>query len=194
MFESLSPIVKQFRTEAETRNIKRRKDENAKRTPADVHKASSANIYKHRNDLPLPPIERISRTDVEVTNSYGTNTLRLREFARTEKPEEVVIPLASLDDGVLYEPVFDGQNILIKLNQSHDFYQKYYLQCINNPIAMEALDTLLWCFARAEVQSAAEIRTQFTEMREFVSKLLRRIAEEKQLVELGESKEEDLDE
>ena len=59
---------------------------------------------------------------------------------------------------------------------------------------MEALDTLLWCFARAEVQSAAEIRTQFTEMREFVSKLLRRIAEEKQLVELGESKEEDLDE
>lgn len=187
MFESLSPIVKQFRTEAESRNVKRRREENAKRTPADVHAASSANIYKHRNDLPLPPIERISRTDVEVTNSYGTNTLRLREFARAVKPEEVVLPVESLDDGVLYEPVFNGSDILIKLNQSHDFYQKYYLRCIGNPIAMEAMDTLLWCFARAEVQSAAEIRTQFTEMREFVSKLLRKIAEEKQFVELDQA-------
>jgi hypothetical protein len=194
MFESLSPIVKQFRTEAESRNIKRRKEENAKRTPADVHAASSANIYKHRNDLPLPPIERISRTDVEVTNSYGTNTLRLREFARAVKPEEVVLPVESLDDGVLYEPVFNGSDILIKLNQSHDFYQKYYLRCIGNPIAMEAMDTLLWCFARAEVQSTAEIRTQFAEMRDFVSKLLRKIAEEKQFVELDGSSDGDVSE
>jgi hypothetical protein len=194
MFESLSPIVKQFRTEAESRNVKRRREENAKRTPADVHAASSANIYKHRNDLPLPPIERISRTDVEVTNSYGTNTLRLREFARAVKPEEVVLPVESLDDGVLYEPVFNGSDILIKLNQSHDFYQKYYLRCIGNPIAMEAMDTLLWCFARAEVQSTAEIRTQFAEMREFVSKLLRKIAEEKQFIELDGTSDGDLSE
>jgi hypothetical protein len=194
MFESLSPIVKQFRAEAENRNVKRRREENAKRTPADVHAASSTNIYKHRNDLPLPPIERISRTDVEVTNSYGTNTLRLREFARAVKPEEVVLPVESLDDGVLYEPVFNGTDILIKLNQGHDFYQKYYLRCIGNPIAMEAMDTLLWCFARAEVQSTAEIRTQFAEMREFVSTLLRKIAEEKKFVELDDSADEDLDE
>jgi len=194
MFEALSPIVKQFRADAEGRNVKRRREENAKRTPADVHAASSTNIYKHRNDLPLPPIERISRTDVEVTNSYGTNTLRLREFARTVKPEEVVLPVESLDDGVLYEPVFNGSDILIKLNQGHDFYQKYYLRCIGNPIAMEAMDTLLWCFARAEVQSTAEIRTQFTEMREFVSKLLRKIAEEKQFVELDQTDNGEMDE
>jgi hypothetical protein len=190
MFETLSPIVKQFRAEAESRNVKRRKEANASRTPEDVHAASSANIFKHRNDLPLPPIERISRTDVEVTNSYGTNTLRLREFARSAKPEEVVLPVKSLDDGVLYEPVFNGTDILIKLNQGHDFYQKYYLQCISNPIAMEAMDTLLWCFARAEIQATAEIRTQFSEMREFVSTLLRKIAEEKQFVELGELSDE----
>jgi hypothetical protein len=184
MFATMSPIIKQFRTEAETRNVKRRKEENAKRTPADVHAASSINISRHKDDVPLPHIERINKTDVEVTNSYGTNTLRLREFARAVKPEEVVLPVNSLDDGVLYEPVFNGSEILIKLNQSHDFYQKYYLKCINTPIAMEALDTLLWCFARAEIQSTAEIRTQFSEMRDFVSKLLRKIAEEKEYVDL----------
>jgi hypothetical protein len=194
MFEALSPIVKQFRTEAESRNVKRRREDNAKRTPEDVHAASSTNIFKHRNDIPLPPIERISRTDVEVTNTYGTNTLRLREFAKATKPEEVVLPVPTLDDGVLYEPVFNGSDILIKLNQGHDFYQKYYLRCIGNPVAMEAMDTLLWCFARAEVQSTAEIRTQFTEMREFVSKLLRKIAEEKQFVELDSGDDGELDE
>ncbi len=191
MFAAMSPIVKQFRTEAETRNVKRRKEENAKRTPADVHAASSINISRHKNDVPLPHIERINKTDVEVTNTYGTNTLRLREFARSVKPEEVVLPVSTLDDGVLYEPVFNGSEILIKLNQSHDFYQKYYLKCINTPIAMEALDTLLWCFARAEIQSTAEIRTQFSEMREFVSKLLRKIAEEKDFVNLDESPEDE---
>ena len=105
-----------------------------------------------------------------------------------------MLPVESLDDGVLYEPVFNGTDILIKLNQGHDFYQKYYLRCIGNPIAMEAMDTLLWCFARAEVQSTAEIRTQFAEMREFVSTLLRKIAEEKKFVELDDSADEDLDE
>jgi Tfp pilus assembly protein PilO len=59
---------------------------------------------------------------------------------------------------------------------------------------MEALDTLLWCFARAEVQSAAEIRTQFAEMREFVSTLLRKIAEEKEFVELSEEIGDDVNE
>jgi hypothetical protein len=59
---------------------------------------------------------------------------------------------------------------------------------------MEAMDTLLWCFARAEVQSTAEIRTQFAEMRDFVSKLLRKIAEEKQFVELDGSSDGDVSE
>ena len=68
------------------------------------------------------------------------------------------------------------------------------MRCIDNPIAMEALDTLLWCFARAEIQSTAEIRTQFAEMREFVSKLLRKIAEEKQFTELGDSDDGKFDE
>jgi hypothetical protein len=52
----------------------------------------------------------------------------------------------------------------------------------------------LWCFARAEVQSTAEIRTQFAEMRDFVSKLLRKIAEEKQFVELDGSSDGDVSE
>ena len=68
---------------------------------------------------------------------------------------------------------------MIKLNQSHEFYQKVYLGCLDSPMALEALDTILWSFARAELNSATNIRDQFAEMRQLVSSYLRRYAEDK---------------
>jgi hypothetical protein len=124
-------------------------------------------------------MERTNRNDVVVQNQYGTNTLRLREFAQPTKPDNCVIPVQHLDDGVLYEPVFNGTDLLIKLNQSHEFYQKVYMACLESPVAMEAMDTVLWSFARAEINSATNIRDQFAEMRQLVSSYLRRYAEEK---------------
>ena len=179
MFENLSRIVKGFSAQIEGRNRKRRLEDKLKKTPTDIHKSASESIFKHRNDFPLPPMERTNRNDVVVQNQYGTNTLRLREFAQPTKPDNCVIPVQQLDDGVLYEPVFNGTDLLIKLNQSHEFYQKIYMACLESPIAMEAMDTVLWCFARAEINSATNIRDQFAEMRQLVSSYLRRYAEEK---------------
>ena len=187
MFENLSRIVKGFGAEIEARNRKRRLDDKLKKTPADVHKSASESIFKHRNDFPLPPMERTNRNDVVVQNQYGTNTLRLREFAQPTKPDNCVIPVQYLDDGVLYEPVFNGTDLLIKLNQSHEFYQKIYMACLESPVAMEAMDTVLWAFARAELNSATNIRDQFAEMRQLVSSYLRRYAEEKPEPKLEDS-------
>jgi hypothetical protein len=179
MFENLHPIIRGFRGEIERRNIKRRADDRKTKTPKDIHKAASESIYKHRNDFPLPPIERIGRNDIVIKNQYGTNTLRVRDFAQPTKPDNCVLPVDNLDDGVLYEPFFNGTDLLIKLNQSHEFYQKVYLGCLDSPMALEALDTILWSFARAELNSATNIRDQFAEMRQLVSSYLRRYAEDK---------------
>jgi len=179
MFENLHPIIRGFRGEIERRNIKRRADDRKTKTPKDIHKAASESIYKHRNDFPLPPIERIGRNDIVIKNQYGTNTLRVRDFAQPTKPDICVLPVDNLDDGVLYEPFFNGTDLLIKLNQSHEFYQKVYLGCLDSPMALEALDTILWSFARAELNSATNIRDQFAEMRQLVSSYLRRYAEDK---------------
>lgn len=179
MFENLHPIIKGFSAEIERRNIKRRADERKGKTPKDIHKSASESVYKHRNDFPLPPIERTSRSEILVKNQYGTNPLRIREFTQPTKPDNCILPVDNLNDGVLYEPFFNGTDILIKLNQGHEFYQKIYLACTDSPIALEALDTILWSFARAEINCATNIKDQFAEMRQLVSSYLRRYAEDK---------------
>jgi hypothetical protein len=95
-----------------------------------------------------------------------------------------VIAVPSLDDGVLYEPVFNGTDLIIKLNQNHEFYQRIYLALISDSLALEAMTNILWAFARAELNSATNIRDQFAEMRQLVSAYLRRYAEDKPDVDL----------
>lgn len=184
MFEALQPIITRVNTEAERRNVARRKQSKIAKTPSDAHKSASESIYKHRNDFPMPPIERLNRNHVQVENQYGTNTLRLREFAEPTKPDNCVIAVPSLDDGVLYEPVFNGTDLIIKLNQNHEFYQRIYLALISDSLALEAMTNILWAFARAELNSATNIRDQFAEMRQLVSAYLRRYAEDKPDVDM----------
>ncbi len=61
------------------------------------------------------------------------------------------------------------------------------MACLESPVAMEAMDTVLWAFARAELNSATNIRDQFAEMRQLVSSYLRRYAEEKPEPKLEDS-------
>ena len=180
MFKQIHPIYRKFAQEAEDRNRKRRRKKKLEITPEDLHVESSKIIHKHREDIPMPLVERVNRNDVKVENQYGSNVVRIREIAEPSKPENFVVPVKNLDDGVLYEPLFNGRDIIIQLNQNHDFYQKIYLAFNEDPLAIEALDNVLWAFARAELNTAANIRDQFVEMRHLVSSYLRRFAEEKE--------------
>ena len=191
MFANLLPIYKTFSVEAEDRNKKRRKRNRLAKTPTNLHEESSKSIHKHRDDIPMPLVERVNRNDVRVENQYGANVLRLREIAQPSKPENFVVPVKSLDDGVLYEPLFNGTDITIHINQGHDFYQRVYLAFFDNPLAIEALDNVLWAFARAELNAAAQIRDQFVDMRHLVSSYLRRYAEDKAEPEIENGVESD---
>lgn len=188
MLAELKPLVDMYRKEAKKRSEVANKKKNIKNTPEDAHAKSSQVIARHAAQMPLPDVERISRNEVQVTNMYGTNNLRMREIGDISA-EDQVIPCKDLIDGVLYEPAFDGTNIYLKLNQNHDFYQKFYMPLIGTPRATQSLDLLLWTFARAELNAAANIRDQFVEMRLWVSSSLRRLAEDFPAVTLDDSDE-----
>ena len=191
IFANLLPIYKTFSAEAEDRNRKRRKKNRLAKTPTNLHEESSKSIHKHREDIPMPLVERVNRNDVRVENQYGANVLRLREISQPSRPENFVIPVKNLDDGVLYEPLFNGTDITIHINQGHDFYQRVYLAFFDNPLAIEALDNVFWAFARAELNAAAQIRDQFVDMRHLVSSYLRRYAEDKNEPEINSDVESD---
>ena len=191
MFENMRPIVTEVRRVATAKYKKAIVESNNAATPADLHKGSSATIAKSQKGLgELPPTDRTSDAEVEVSNKYGTTGLRLRKLPSGDAPSDAVEAVENLDGMVLWEPYFDGSEIYLRLNKNHDFYQKYYLPCIKVPEAIEAIDLLLWSLARAELAFAIN-RDQFEEIREVVSRELKKVAEVRNLPDLAETKEDE---
>mgnify|MGYP001377368920 CR=1 FL=1 len=191
MFENMRPIVTEVRRVAQAKYKKTIVESNNEATPKDLHKGSSATIAKNQKSLgELPPADRINDSEVEVSNKYGTTGLRLRKLPSSDAPSDAVEAVENLDGLVLWEPYFDGSDIYLRLNKNHDFYQKYYLPCIKMPEAIEALDLLLWSLARAELAFAID-RDQFEEIREVVSRELRKVAEVRNLPDLAHMKEDE---
>lgn len=191
MFENMRPIVTEARRVATAKYKKKIVESNNAATPADLHKGSSATIARSQKSLgELPPTDRINDAEVEVSNKYGTTGLRLRKLPSGDAPSDAVEAVENLDGLILWEPYFDGSEIYLRLNKNHDFYQKYYLPCIKMPEAIEAIDLLLWSLARAELAFAID-RDQFEEIREVVSRELRKVAEVRNLPDLANMKEDE---
>lgn len=178
MFIEIEDLVNHYLKEARSRSqvLKRKKNlEKTKNT--NLHGDSGKIIDKHGSEIPMPPTNRLDRNNVEVSNTYGKNVLRLKE-SPSISPSIMVEAVDSLDDNMLYEPLFNGTEITIRLNRSHDFYQKFYFNLIDNKIARIGFDAIFWAFARAEINSVDRLKDQFVDMRLFVSSILRRIAED----------------
>jgi hypothetical protein len=197
MFENMRPQVTEVRRVATQKYKKDLKESNNEATPKDLHKSSSETITAARNLAALPSTDRKNDVEVEVSNRYGTTSLRLRKLPSSDAPVDAVEAVDTLDGMILWEPYFDGNEIYLRLNKNHEFYQKFYLPCIGSPEAIEAIDLLLWSLARAELAFAIE-RDQFEEIREVVSRELKKVAETRNLPDLAnikeDSDEDDLDE
>ena len=93
----------------------------------------------------------------------------------------------NLTDGVLWSPgLVDGNKHAVFLNQSHEFYKKFYLANKENAALVIAMDSLLWSLAEAELSVMSDsVKRNLEDMRISVSKSLRNLAEE--LPEVKES-------
>jgi hypothetical protein len=85
----------------------------------------------------------------------------------------------TLDDGVLWETHYGpNHDVRIRINQSHDFFQKVLAPLQSVPLAWEGIVQILWAFSRAEFDSVRGDKTQFADMRNYMSKTLRYFADE----------------
>jgi hypothetical protein len=117
------------------------------------------------------------RGEVEISNKFGKTKLKLElDFERTR----VVETKENLIDGVLWSPgLVDGNKHAVFLNQSHEFYKKFYLANKENTALVVAMDSLLWSLAEAELSVMSDIvKRNLEDMRINVSKSLRTLAEE----------------
>lgn len=195
MFENLRPIVTEVRKVARQKYTKKLKDTNNEATPKDLHSNSSKTIKKTKaSHYPIPEIQSQSANRVKLDSKYGQEiSLRLKTLPDTDAHQDAIEAVEDLPGGNLWEPYLSGNEIAIRLNRNHDFYQKFYLTNIDKPEAIEAIDLLLWSLARAELHHAI-IQDQFEEIRTLVSMDLRRVAEDRPFPNLidGEGAEENM--
>jgi hypothetical protein len=151
------------------------------------HDASGNVIGKHHDETTSgSEVETIDKDKGEATisNRYGITKVKLKV---DENQDCVVQTRDTLEDGVLWVPgLVEGNLHAVFLNESHEFYKRFYYANKDNQALVLAMDAILWSLAEAELCVLSNtVRKNLEEMRISVSRSLRILAEE--LPEVDES-------
>ena len=144
------------------------------------HKYSSNAIGKHQNAIggtevvsfdPQSQIIRIKNRFGELSLDRAALVAGTDIFVSTDA-KEPTDPLWQVDFNEAKKPV-------VILNTNHDFYQRFYHSTEINHVLIQAMDTLLWSCANAELSSISDkARKNYEEFRMSVSVSLRKLAKE----------------
>lgn len=142
----------------------------------EAHDTSNTSIALKEEELDSSQINVIDKKsgEVEVTNKEGKVRLQLR-IATAQKPGQCyVAPVASIDDGLLWEPALIDGHKAVRINTGHDYYHKVYAPNLSSGVTVQGMDSLLWAICAAELGTVNEAsKRHFAELRFEVSRLLR---------------------
>ncbi|MBD8017793.1 ATP-binding protein [Kaistella pullorum] len=144
------------------------------------HAKSSTAIEKHHASATSGSVVNnidTSSGEAEIKNKFGTTRVKLQfDF----EDSRVIETKENLTDGVLWSPgLVDGNRHAVFINQSHEFYKKFYLANKDNSALIIAMDSLLWSLAEAELSVMSDtVKRNLEDMRVSVSRSLRTLAEE----------------
>jgi hypothetical protein len=169
------------------------KTEAAKKSKVD-HGTSSV-VIKNESGTKQPAVisSAIDKGNVVVSNNIGARIQLNVPPQKTEMHGEAIKAVGDITSGLLWEPSFERLNDQLRpsarLNEHHDFYQKIYKRCQNNPHATQGMDFLIWTLAAAELNNTDDdLNKVFEDIREEVSGNLKKL-----LRDLEMPDEEDLD-
>ena len=177
LYNSLKDAISGPRREADLRYRNGMKKQVAQQGQ-DAHFQSNNNI-----DSKAGSIEgsRVTITDaatntVQVTNSQGTFSHTLSIRTSTKPGQYRVIPVPSIDDGLLWNPCMTDGKKAVEINQSHHYYLKVYQPVLGQSNLIMGMDALLWALAEAELSTFNDdTREQYEDMRIQVSRCLKKL-------------------
>lgn len=146
-----------------------------------AHASSNATIAAKEDDLKLADltITNAQKGEAQLTNRYGTLTIKLPITEAIEKGQVHVQPVESIDDGLLWEPCLISGHHGVRLNTGHAYYHKVYVPNLTESMTIQGMDSLLWALAEAELGATTDsTRKHFKELRYEVAKLLRDLVED----------------
>lgn len=172
--DSIMPAPRRAANERYRKGTKKKVEE-ASNT---AHDASNRSIEEKAKSVENSKIEVTDEKtgEVQITNQNGTFKHRI-SIHHSDKPGQYrVIPVDSIDNGMLWAPtIVDGKHA-VELNMGHPYYQKVYYPILEQNVLVTGLDSLLWAMAEAELSTFnEETKEQYEDMRFLVSKCLRRL-------------------
>jgi predicted HAD superfamily phosphohydrolase len=91
----------------------------------------------------------------------------------------VAIPTAVVEGAKALYDVTEDENTVVILNEEHEFYRRFYQSTEITPVLVQAMDSLFWALANAELNSISEpARRNFEELRLSLSNSLKHLAKE----------------
>lgn len=177
LYNSIKDAISAARREADERYRNGMKKKVAKQGQ-DAHAQSNTNIDSKAGSVEGShvTITDASTNKVQVTNSQGTFTHTLSIRTSTKPGQYRVIPVPSIDDGLLWNPCITDGKQAVEINQSHPYYLKIYQPVLNQANLITGMDALLWALAEAELSTFNnETREQYEDMRIQVSRCLRKL-------------------
>ncbi|MHB9004935.1 MAG: ATP-binding protein [Coriobacteriia bacterium] len=162
-------------------------------TAKDAHDSSNANISSKERDIRTSEITVVdaAKNEVSVQNRFGSLRIKL-PMSEPQKPGQYSVqPVPSIDDGLLWQPLWIEGHLAVQINTGHPYYHKVYIPNYSSGVTIQGMDTLLWALCQAEIDSISSpaMRTQMEELRFVVSKSLRRLVEDLPDPEPGDGNE-----
>lgn len=172
--DSVMPAPRRAANERYRKGTKKKVEE----ASGNAHDASNRSIEEKAKSVENSKVEVTDEItgEVQITNQNGTFKHRI-SIHHADKPGQFrVIPVASIDNGMLWAPTIADRKHAVELNMGHPYYQKVYYPILEQNVLVTGLDSLLWAMAEAELSTFNdETKEQYEDMRFLVSKCLRKL-------------------
>lgn len=183
--DSIMPAPRRAADERYRKGTKKK----VEKASSSAHDVASRSIDEKAKSVESSKVEvtNAETGEVKITNTNGTFKHRIT-IHHSDKPGQYrVIPVNSLDNGILWAPTIADGKHAVEINMSHPYYQKVYYPILEQNVLVTGLDSLLWAMAEAELSTFNdETKEQYEDMRFLVSKCLKKLVADLPDPELGE--------
>lgn len=177
LLDKFLPAPRNAANERYRQGIKKKKDE----TITGAHDGSNVTIGGMEADLVISTVDVKNKesSEVEVSNKQGRFVIKIPISTAAKAGELVVQPVASIDDGLLWEPCLVDMHHAVRINTGHPYYERVYVPNLASGVTIQGMDSLLWALSESELGTISQATLKhFKELRYEVSRLLRRLVED----------------
>lgn len=149
-----------------------------KQAAGGAHDASNANIEEKASSVQTAQVDVLdaNKGTVKVSNNQGSFTGTIKVQAVAKDGQTRVVPVESIESGMLWEPTIVEGKHAVSINQSHPYYSKVYAPVLDNHVLVTGMDALLWALSEAEMGTYnEETKEQYEDMRIQVSRILKKL-------------------